>query len=342
MIADIQFTMNFWHLILPSYNLYATIVWSILFGIILAWYCGAETGLYRLNRLRLHFACKEGNPQALLLENLMKNQQELIATFLIGTNIFSYFITGFVTSYFAHNGYSEIYSEVLSTLILTPLLFVYTEAVPKNCFYTRPNMLMLKSARFIQISYKFLKTLGIIHIFNFLSEYIIKFANKFGYTSSTTENWNHLSSLIRESFASRSLSPLQISLADKIIKLPEQKLIELIIPINRTFAIPIDIPLEKFIEQLTKHQYSFVPVYEHTRNKLIGFVNSYQILIDSENRPISDFVQQMPKIRADERLMIAFEIMKTHDVPIANVVNNRDGTIGIVLLQDIIKDILQY
>ncbi len=341
MIVIIAMTTSLWRSIIPGYNLTPTIIWSVLFGFILAWYCGTETGLYRLNRLRLHFACKEGNPQALLLESLMKNQQGLIATFLIGTNIFSYFITGFVTSHFVHHGCSEIRSEILATLILTPILFVYTEAVPKNCFYAQPNTLMLKSARFIQISYLILKTIRLIDIFNILSEYILKFANKFGHTAAGTENWNHLSLLIRESFTSHVLSPLQISLAEKIIELPERKLIELIIPIWQMFALPVDISRANFIEQLRKHQYSFVPLYDGEKSQIIGFVNSYQILIDISNRQPRDFLRQIPKIRADERITVAFEIMKTHNTSIAQVVNHKNKTIGIITLNDIIENILK-
>ncbi len=340
MILSSIFTFKY--ALMPGYNLAATIIWSVLFGFILAWYCGAETGLYRLNPLRLHFACKSGNSQALLLENLMKNQQGLIATFLIGTNLFSYFITGFVTSHFIHHGCSEIRSEILATLILTPILFVYTEAVPKNCFYAQANTLMLKSTKFIYISFWILKTIRLISVFNLLSRYLLKFASKFGNTSIETENWNNLSSLIKESFTSHALSQLQISLAEKIIELPKRKLVELIIPIWQMFALPADISRETFLEKLRQNQYSFVPIYKKNKHEIIGIVNSYQILIDTSNRAPAEFLRQIPKIRADERILIAFEIMKSHDAPIAQIVNHKNKTIGIVTLNDIIENILKY
>ncbi len=328
--------------LLPGYNLLPTIIWSVAFSFLLAWFSGVETGLYRLNRLRLHFSCKEGNKSALILEPLMKDQQGLIGTFLIGTNIFSYFITGFVTSYFTHSGCSEIRAEVLATLVLTPLLFVYTDAVPKNCFYGQPNRLMLKSARFIHISYWIVKVSGLSAIFNILSRLLIRLADKLGHSAETIDNWNHLSLLVKESFTSKALSQIQTSLAEKILELPERKLAEIIIPIWQVFALPANISREQFINEIKSNRHSFVPLYKQDKSELIGMVNSYQLLIDTSERPPAEFLQEMPKIRADERMMIAFEIMKTHNAQIANVVDNKGKTIGIVTLKDIIEEILKF
>src|SRR5512140_3180200 len=124
-------------------SLLEMLAWTVLCAAFIglsALFSGAETGLYCVNRLRLRVAAHEKHRQAGRLQKLLIDQAGLLSTTLIGTNLANYLAPVGLTTVFLSllRGHPEVdrerLAELYTTLILTPLVFIFGEAVPKNLF----------------------------------------------------------------------------------------------------------------------------------------------------------------------------------------------------------------
>jgi len=119
------------------------IAMGILLGLLClllsAFFSGSETGLYTVNRFRLHRRAGRGERSARLLERLLSDPVGLLVTFLVGNNIVNYCLAALVTRGFEGAGFETAHGwwrspDVLATLTLVLPLFLFGEMLPKNYF----------------------------------------------------------------------------------------------------------------------------------------------------------------------------------------------------------------
>ena len=107
-------------------------------------FSGSETGFYRIPRIRLKLDAMEQDRKAKQLLWLINRPSFFIATILIGNNIANYMVS-LATVLFAGavlSNYHGITVEIVSTLLVAPLIFVYGEMFPKNLFLHAPNRML--------------------------------------------------------------------------------------------------------------------------------------------------------------------------------------------------------
>lgn len=111
-----------------------------------ALYSGAETGFYRLAKLRLLIDALSGDRVARGLMWAANNPAAFVATVMVGNNVSNYLSSlGLVMACDAWFPGSQL-AGVMIPVALTPVLFIYTDLLPKNVFYAAPNRLLRSSA----------------------------------------------------------------------------------------------------------------------------------------------------------------------------------------------------
>ncbi len=100
-----------------------------------AFYSGIETGLYTVNRLRLDLRRRDpADRRARTLHRLLSHPDYLLCVFLIGNNLANA-LAASVGEAWMSDYLSGGKAALLTTLILTPLLFLRSEALPKHLFH---------------------------------------------------------------------------------------------------------------------------------------------------------------------------------------------------------------
>ena len=123
-----------------------TFVWLLLvaalfgFGIYLsAFFSGSETAYYRLGVLRVAVEAEAGEKASRRILWFIERPAEFVATVLIGNNVANYVVTlatGMgVGLLIASPGEA---TEIAVTLLVSPLVFLFGELVPKNTNYLAP------------------------------------------------------------------------------------------------------------------------------------------------------------------------------------------------------------
>jgi len=107
-----------------------SIIYIIILIIISGMFSGSETSVTSVNRSKIHKLANKGDKRAKKLLNLIDKKNELISSILVGNNIVnilaSVLATAILIEYFGSNGI------FYSTLVMTCLIVIFAEVLPKN------------------------------------------------------------------------------------------------------------------------------------------------------------------------------------------------------------------
>ncbi len=114
-----------------------------------AFFSGSETGLYRVSRVRVIMDGLSGSRAARGIVWLLNHPTVFIATTLVGNNLANY-----VTSLAVVMGVAALFgadssAELLGPMLMTPIVFVLAELLPKYLFYHAPYRLITATRPFL-------------------------------------------------------------------------------------------------------------------------------------------------------------------------------------------------
>jgi putative hemolysin len=104
----------------------------VLMVILGGFFAGSETGIYRLSRFRLRLGMGKKHYSYTLLGKMMDDSGGLVFSMLIGNNLVHYIVTSIVTVMFLDLSISEHAAQLYATVLMAPVLFIFSEVIPKN------------------------------------------------------------------------------------------------------------------------------------------------------------------------------------------------------------------
>lgn len=115
-----------------------------LFGLRLsAFFSGSETGFYRVSTLQLTLEKQRGDRVSSRLFYYVTHPERFVATTLVGNNVANYMTTLAIGLAFGAVWQDVSGStEVAATLLLTPVVFIFGELIPKSLYYRAPMSLL--------------------------------------------------------------------------------------------------------------------------------------------------------------------------------------------------------
>ena len=116
---------------------------AILFLLLLsAFFSGSETALIAASRSRIHHLAQRGNRRARLLESLIVRRERLIGAILLGNNVVNILASALATSMLI--GVFGDAGVVYATIVMTALIFVFAEVLPKTAAIRDSDRIALK------------------------------------------------------------------------------------------------------------------------------------------------------------------------------------------------------
>ena len=96
-------------------------------------FSGSETGMYGMSRVKLRYRESQGETRALIMHRLLQPIGPTIITILIGNNIVAQLLANVIEQNL--DWLPEGWSVVMTVLVLTPLLLLFGEFLPKYLFH---------------------------------------------------------------------------------------------------------------------------------------------------------------------------------------------------------------
>lgn len=186
-----------------------------------ALYSGLETGVYSLNRIRLHVLMHRGNRAAVTLQVLIRHPTVLLTTLLIGNNISNYLGTAALGVILESRNLSDWETLLLNALIVTPVLFVVGETLPKDLFAAHSDKLMYRLVPVLSFSRKVFTYTGLVPIISVFSNALMKAIGQ-DPRAGAFHPRRQVGSLVKEGVGYGLLSHEQSAIVDRVLKLTDR------------------------------------------------------------------------------------------------------------------------
>ena len=314
----------------------------IVAGVLLsAFFSGTETGLYRATRLRLLLDALSGNWIARGLLWLANHPPLFVSTTLIGNNLANNLVSmGVVVVSQTVTSHEGHLAEFIGTLLMTPVLFVYGELVPKNLFLAAPNRLLrVVGVPLLGFTVLFAPVSVVVWALDRLLQRLLKRSPEQVRSTLARREWVRV---LEEGHEAGILHPTQRALAQGLFTVGGQ-------PVGRSATPPGHFPRAR--STMTKqeilglaHRYhvAIVPIEKVDPStpdlrsrpgtpeprEFIGYVRVIDLVVS--NSPEVSPIMPLLKINDTATRLAAVMAMQSAQEEVALVVNAQRQTVGIV------------
>ena len=319
-----------------------TWMWVVLgtIGVLLsAIYSGIETGLYCLNKVRLELYAERGQWAAQYLRRMLGTGMMIIIILLVGNNIANYLSTAAVAKLFEAADVSPRRSIFFTCILVTPILFVLGEMVPKNLFQKYSDNLSYRFAWMLRMTQL---TCGwLAYLVYIVANGLLRLTGLSDQASHLGNPRQRIRAMLRDTQAAGVISRHQSDIVDRVMGLAQVPLRSVLIPMSRVVAVDVNVRRTQLIELIRPHPFSRVPVYEGPKNNVLGVLNIYDVLADSgEENAVRQHLQEAVKLSDNLGISHALFRLQRHRQAIGVVTDRRNRVIGIVTIKDLVEEIV--
>ena len=148
-------------------NIFFSIVAVVFLLILSGLFSGSETSITSVAKSKVHKLSIRGDKRAKILMNIINKKNDLISSLLIGNNFVNILASALATAILI-----KFYGDkgvIYSTIIMSLLIVIFSEVLPKSYALLRPEKFALGMAKYLSI---FLKIVFPVMLF-------VKFVNWF-------------------------------------------------------------------------------------------------------------------------------------------------------------------
>ncbi len=318
--------------------LLAVLVFLLLSG----FFSGVETGAYRVHPVRLQLRHGRGDGVARRLRRLLEDRQGLLATTLIGNNLSNYGVT--VSTAMLLSGWDPTLAdhtiELYTTLILTPVIFVFGEVVPKNWFREEADRLMSACSLPLAAFHRLMHWTGAVPLLMWLTRCMLRWWHRGVDWNPPVHPRQEMISLLREGVAEGALTREQSRLIDGVLSIANIHLGSVMIPSSKVVTLPPDAGRREVLEIMSRHAFTRYPVVQPEGRRVVGMVNIYDFLADASARTVADMM--LPTFSMEPRLPVpqALQQLRQARRSIAVVQDRWGNFIGIITAKDLVEEVV--
>ncbi|MDE6670868.1 MAG: hemolysin family protein [Ruminococcus sp.] len=311
-------------------------LWKIVLVVVMmifsALFSSTETAFSSVNKIRLKNYEAQGNKKATTALKLANRFDEVLTAVLIGNNIVNIATSSVSTllfvSIFGKNGAG------ISTAVITVLVLVFCEVLPKSYAKRNAEKLALLFAKPLSVLVTVLKPA--VFVLNKISSLLSSGEE----VPSVTED--ELKYMIDEIEEQGVIEEQESELVKSALEFDEITVDEILIPRVKVTGIEINSTIEEIKEIFTTEMYSRMPVYEKSLDDIVGIITNkafFKMIVEGGS-DINNIIQEVPHIADCKLISEAMRDMQRSKVHLAVVVDQYGGTKGIVTLEDIIEELV--
>ena len=309
-----------------------------------AFFSGSETALTAASRPRMHSLAKPGDRRAAIVLALLARNERLIGGILLGNNLVnimaSALATGLLVGVFGEAG------VVYATLIMTLLVLVFAEVLPKTWALSHADKLSLRVAPVVRILVSVLAP--ITHSIYLIVRTTLKpFGIVLGAELGREEAEEELRGAIDLHEGAEPETRHERQMMRSILDLDEVEVEEIMTHRKKVSMIDLADEPDGIVDQVLDSQFTRIPVYRDDQDNVVGVLHTKELLrelrrhkgdvakIDFDDLPAEPWF--IPDTTSLLDQLQAFRDRREH---FAVVVDEYGSLMGIVTLEDILEEIV--
>ena len=303
-----------------------------------AFFSSAETALTTVNRLRVRALVDDGDARAIVLAKVIDDPGKLLSAILIGNNIVnisaSSIATLLATNFLGNAGAG------IATGVMTLLVLIFGEVTPKTMASLKAEKIALSYAKTVY-GIMFIFT-PLIFILDLLSGGILRL---FGIDpdkrdDSVTEE--DLRTIVEAGHEDGVLETEEHKMINNVFDFGDHQAKDIMVPRVDMCFLKLDATYEDFMEIYREEKFTRIPVYEETRDNVIGILNVKDLILYDKDQEfhVKDFLREAYytyEFKNTSELMME---MRKNSISIAIVLDEYGATAGLVTLEDLLEEIV--
>lgn len=314
----------------------------ILILIVFSAFCSStETAYACLNKYKIRVQADEGNKKAKLMLKTYERFDRTLVMSLLGYNFSSVAIST-ISAILFFEIFKSIQSETLisliSTAIMTFLVYIFCDMVPKMIARANPEKVAANNVYIANGLYYLLFPL--IYLFYLLIKLVNKlFMHKVDNMMTEEDFTNVVEDLEKKDLIEENESDIiyaSLDFTDTSVK-------EVLTKRNKIFYIDVKgLSKDKLNDAILSTQFTRIPVCYGSIDKIIGILHVKTYIkkyLENPNFPVLNTLQKPYYVSTKIKLDDMLEGFKKHHTHIA-IVRNEDKVVGLITMEDVLEELV--
>lgn len=316
----------------------------LLLLVVSGFFSGSETALTAASRARMHAAERSGNAKAGIVARLLASRERLIGALLLGNNLVNILASTLMAGLVLYIVGDGVWATAIATFIMTTLVLIFAEVLPKTYAITRPDDAALKAAR--PVSFVVAIFAPIVSVIQVIVNSVL---HLFGVNSNATA-WTAAEEIRGAVDLHHKEGTVAKRARDQIIgvlELSELTIEEVMIHRKNLFTVDADLPPEQIVKAVLNSGHSRLPLWQNDPDNVVGILHAKDILKSLSKgdgdmsalntRKIAREAWFVPETTPVVKQLRAFQQKREH---FALVVDEYGALMGVITLEDILEEIV--
>ena len=317
------------------------LLFLLIFLVILSGFLsGSETAITATSKARILYKKKKGSKRAEYVLELLDKKDNVISTLLLSNNLVNILASSLATAFFYDLfGVEGIF---YATLIMTVVIVIFAEVLPKTYALNRPNRTALLISPIIYYLNK------VLFIFVFFINIIVRIIfrkNENDTLNKDLQSEEELKGVIDLYKTSNPDYEQEKDMLQSILQLNDITVEEIFTHRKNIYSIDSSLDTSEIIKKINNSRYTRIPFWRENPENIIGLLNVRALNIDLKNHNeskeiIFDKISNpwfIPETTNLLEQLVEFKKRKEH---LAFVVDEFGELLGLITLEDIIEEIV--
>ena len=293
----------------------------------------SEAALLRVRRVRLEIESDAGDSRATTMLALLDDLPRVLNTVLLVVLLVQ-IAAATVSGVLAARLFGSL-GVTIASFVLTFVLFVYSEAIPKTYAVRHPESVARASAPLLRFLAWILKP-----IVSILVWFADLQAPGTGIVDPTGPTEDELRRLTSEAAATGAIERSDHVLVDRAFELGDLRVDDVYVPRLDIVAVPDTASVRTALDLAISSGHRRLPTYERDIDSIIGVVRLRDLArvgIDQPEKPVSIVAVEPLVVPESRKVVDLLGDMRDKAIHFAVVVDEFGGTAGIVTIEDIVE-----
>lgn len=306
-----------------------------------AFFSSSETALTTVNKHKLRSLMEEGNKSAAKVLKVTENSGKLLSTILIGNNIVNIYASSLTTTW-ATDVFGNKYVG-LATGALTLLVLIFGEISPKTIATQKSvplSMIVVYPISFLMIIFT-----PVIWLLNIITSIIFKLLRIDPNAGEGAMTESELRTIVNVSHEDGVIEQEEKFMISNVVDFGDALSKDVMIPRADIVCADVTSSYDELVKIFMDETYSRMPIYEDSKDHVIGILYLKDLFFYSETHDLNDFdvrkiLRKPVFVHEYQKTSQIFADLKTSAVTMAIVLDEYGVTSGIITMEDLIEEIV--
>lgn len=300
-----------------------------------ACFSAIESAFSAFSRSQMKTLAEDGKHRAERVLQLAEKQNKVEMTVLLANTVAKVAMTAVIAVW--ATGRFRTVGVWLALVVVTVLLLMFGEILPKRTAKDTPEKVMLMAAPFLQVLVVLLTPVTMVFIG---WKWLVKRLFRAAENPSITEQ--ELLTFVQEAAHGGGIDAEESELIRSAIEFNDLQAEDIFTPRVDVCGVPQDASADEIASVFGETGFSRLPVYNETLDDIVGVIHQkdFYNLVYRQKRPLSTVIKPAAFIAPSIKISDLLRLLQKEKSHMAIVTDEYGGTAGIVTMEDILEELV--